>query len=82
MDYYDAVLGLIPLTVAGIAGALFGLGVDLSIGVPVGTVGVIPLIAHAMFVRVPGQRHTGATTADVQSDQPRQTQARQTNTAD
>lgn len=52
-DYYDIVLGLIPLTVAGVAGLLFVFGVDPSLSVATGSVLSVPLLAHALFVRAP-----------------------------
>ena len=53
MDYYDAVLGLIPLTVGSIAVALLWVGVALPVAVSAGSVVAVGLIGHAMFVRTP-----------------------------
>ncbi len=51
--YYDAVLGLIPLVLAGVSGALFVLGLDLTTAVPLASLPVVGLMGHAMFVRAP-----------------------------
>lgn len=51
--YYDVVLGLIPITVAGVAGVLVALGVGASLAVSVGSALSVPLLVHAMFVRAP-----------------------------
>lgn len=51
--YYDLVLGLIPLTLAGVTGVLFAFGVPLSAAIPLSSVVSVGLIGHAMFVRTP-----------------------------
>jgi hypothetical protein len=51
--YYDVVLGLIPLTLAGISGVLSFAGMALSVAIPIAGVVSIALIGHAMFVRTP-----------------------------
>lgn len=51
--YYDVVLGLIPLTLAGITAVLTVLGVSLTTAVPVASVFAVGLVGHAMFVRAP-----------------------------
>ncbi len=53
MNYYDIVLGLIPLSVLGISGTLFGVGVNPPLAVAAGSVVAAGLIGHAMFVRTP-----------------------------
>jgi hypothetical protein len=53
MDYYDLVLGLIPLSIAGISGALLVLGVGLPAAVSAGAVVAAGVVGHAMFVRGP-----------------------------
>jgi hypothetical protein len=53
LDYYDMVLGLIPLSVAGIAGTLLGFGAGLPLAVSVGALFAAGVIGHAMFVRAP-----------------------------
>lgn len=71
--YYDIVLGLIPLTLAGIAGGLTAIGgVPLTTAIPIASVVAVGLIGHAMFVRTPvtpgmpsgGQDATGYGAAD------------------
>lgn len=51
--YYDAVLGLIPLVLAGVSGALLVLGIDMTTAVPIAALPVVGLMGHAMFVRAP-----------------------------
>jgi len=53
MDYYDLVLGLIPLGLATIASTLFLSGVALTGAVAVASAFAAGLIGHAMFVRAP-----------------------------
>ena len=52
-EYYDAVLGLIPVALVGIAGALTIVGVDPTTAVPLGALVSVGLIGHAMFVNGP-----------------------------
>lgn len=52
-SYYDFVLALIPLSLLGVSGALTGVGLDLSLAVPLGATVAAGLIGHAMFVRAP-----------------------------
>ena len=51
--YYDLVLGLIPLALAGITGALVAFGVALTTAIPLASLVSVSLIGHAMFVRTP-----------------------------
>lgn len=51
--YYDIVLGLIPLAMAGITGSLMAVGVSLTVAIPLASVVAVGLIGHAMFVRAP-----------------------------
>lgn len=53
MDYYDLILGLIPVSIAGAAGMVSLLGLGLSIGITVGALVSLALILHALFVRAP-----------------------------
>lgn len=52
-SYYDIVLGLIPITFAGLAGGLSVTGLDRTLAVVVASVAVVLLVGHAMFVRAP-----------------------------
>jgi hypothetical protein len=82
MDYYDLVLGLIPLTAAGTAVTLAGVGVGFPVAVSVGALLSVGLIGHAMFVRAP----TGTAPPDTDAAQPSTgtdaNPARSTNAAD
>lgn len=51
--YYDLVLGLIPLALAGITGALTIAGMALTTAVPVASLVAMALVGHAMFVNAP-----------------------------
>lgn len=52
-DYYDLVLGLIPLALVSITGALTLAGAALTVAVPVASAVAVGLMGHAMFVRAP-----------------------------
>lgn len=51
--YYDVVLGLIPLALAGITGTLTFAGLGLTVAVTVGALVAVLVMGHAMFVRGP-----------------------------
>ncbi len=51
--YYDIVLGLIPLAMAGITGVLVLAGFELTTAIPLASVVAVALIGHAMFVNAP-----------------------------
>lgn len=53
MSYYDAVLGLIPLSLAGLTVAFLFVGFSMSTAVPIASVATVGLMGHAMFVRAP-----------------------------
>lgn len=61
-SYYDLILGLIPLTLFGIAGTLTLLGLQLTLAVPVAATVSVALIGHALFVNEPADA-PGTTTA-------------------
>jgi len=70
--YYDIVLGLIPLAMAGITGSLIVAGVSLTLAIPLASIVAVGLIGHAMFVRAPTDP----------TPQPEPTQSEQFQTAD
>jgi hypothetical protein len=53
MEYYDAVLGLIPITLLGIGGVLSGAGLSFTVAVPIAALVAATLLGHAMFVNGP-----------------------------
>jgi len=57
--YYDVVLGLIPLALAGISGALLWAGLELTMAVSLASVVGLVLVGHAMFVNGPVSSDTG-----------------------
>ncbi|MFP4591114.1 MAG: hypothetical protein ACLFMX_00450 [Halobacteriales archaeon] len=70
-SYYDAILALIPLAIAGLTGALFVAGFSLTHAVPLASTVAALLIGHAMFVRAPTDRFEsppGAVATDVSAD--------------
>ena len=60
MGYYDIVLGLIPLSLAGLTGVLFVAGLSLVVAIGLASVVTVGLMLHAMFVNAPVPR-SGAT---------------------
>lgn len=52
-EYYDIVLGAIPLSLLGISGLLWVVGLSLTVAIPLGAVVSVGLIGHAMFVNGP-----------------------------
>ncbi|MGM0398322.1 MAG: hypothetical protein ACQEQY_04945 [Halobacteriota archaeon] len=52
-DYYDLVLGLIPLALFGVGGGLHVTGLALTNALVVGGLVAAALIGHAMFVNGP-----------------------------
>lgn len=52
-EYYDIVLGAIPISLVAITGSLMAAGLSLTVAVPLGSVVSVGLIGHAMFVNGP-----------------------------
>ncbi|MFB6082795.1 MAG: hypothetical protein ABEJ94_00950 [Halorientalis sp.] len=52
-EYYDYVLGLIPVSVAGISAGLLGAGLASTVAISVALLFAIGLIGHALFVNGP-----------------------------
>lgn len=53
LEYYDYVLGFVPLALVGITGVLRAAGVDLLVAVPVGAAMASLAVGHALFVNGP-----------------------------
>jgi len=53
-QYYDYLLGLIPLALGGITTLLAAVDVSLTVAVPLAATVAVALIGHEMFVRAPG----------------------------
>lgn len=62
IEYYDAVLGLIPLSFLGLSGVLSAAGLSFTVAVPIAALVAAALICHAMFVNAPGDPSLGAPT--------------------
>ena len=56
IGYYDLVLGLVPLTLFGVSGGLYGLGIDLAIAVPLAAAMAAAVIGHGLFVNAPVEK--------------------------
>ncbi|MFB6205687.1 MAG: hypothetical protein ABEJ05_04045 [Haloglomus sp.] len=52
-EYYDFVLGAIPIAAASVATVLFFGGITASIAISLGCMVAAGLVGHAMFVRTP-----------------------------
>lgn len=55
VNYYDLVLALVPLVLAGVTGTLAVADVALTSAVSLGALATLPIIGHAMFVRTPSR---------------------------
>jgi len=53
IGYYDMILGLIPLTLVGVSGTLYGIGLETAIAVPLAAMVAVALVGHALFVKAP-----------------------------
>lgn len=66
-EYYDVVLGLIPIALVGITLTLLGLGLEPTTALLTASLATVGLIGHAMFVRSPvhgARAGSGAGTAN------------------
>jgi len=59
-QYYDYVLGVIPLVLVGLTALLTLVGLDLTAAIPVGAGVAALIIGHALFVNMPTQTTTGS----------------------
>jgi hypothetical protein len=59
-DYYDAVLGLIPVSMAVITGGLLLAGLATTTAVPIGAGTAALVVGHALFVNGPTSAQTPA----------------------
>lgn len=66
--YYDIVLGLIPVSLAGLTALLLVAGMSLSVSIPMASVVTLGLMGHAMFVRSPVDSTAAADTTQHASD--------------
>lgn len=53
VEYYDYVLGLIPIVLAGLSTGLYAIGIGFTIALVAGGASAIALVSHALFVRSP-----------------------------
>jgi len=59
-QYYDYVLGVIPLVLVGLTALLTLVGLDLTAAIPVGAGVAALIIGHALFVNMPTQPTAGS----------------------
>lgn len=57
-DYYDCVLALVPLVLAGVTGVLTVTGMGTTSAISLGALATFPILGHAMFVRTPRKSPT------------------------
>lgn len=53
VGYYDIVLGAVPLALFGVTGGLYGIGVELTLAVPLAAALAAAVIGHGLFVNAP-----------------------------
>lgn len=68
MNYYDLILGLIPLALLGLTGLLTTAGLALTTAVPLAGVVSVGMIGHAMFVRTPSDTAADAVSTGATAD--------------
>jgi predicted CDP-diglyceride synthetase/phosphatidate cytidylyltransferase len=79
-DYYDIVLALIPVSLAGLTALLVSLGMSVSVSIALASTVTLGLIAHAMFINGPTVTQTGSEVgADASADSARHDGNPQTN---
>jgi len=66
-DYYDYVLGFVPLALVGITAVLGAAGVDFPLAVLVGAATASFAVGHALFVNGPVQERLAVDEAPVHS---------------
>lgn len=75
VQYYDFILGLIPLALGGITAVLAAIGLSLTVAVPLAATVAVALIGHGMFVNAPS-------TASTHQSTPAQAETTPLNTSD
>jgi hypothetical protein len=55
VQYYDYVLGVIPLVLVGLTALLSAAGFELTVAIPVGAGVAALIIGHALFINMPTQ---------------------------
>jgi len=68
IGYYDLVLGLVPLSLLGVTGGLYGIGVDLAIAVPLAAALAAGVIGHGLFVNAPVEERPAPEAPGVAAD--------------
>ena len=68
IGYYDLVLGLVPLSLLGVTGGLYGIGVDLAIAVPLAAALAAGVIGHGLFVNAPVEERPAPESPGVAAD--------------
>ena len=68
IGYYDLVLGLVPLSLLGVTGGLYGIGIDLAIAVPLAAALAAGVIGHGLFVNAPVEERPAPEAPGVAAD--------------
>ncbi|MFD1599877.1 hypothetical protein [Halobellus rarus] len=66
-EYYDYVLGLIPLTLFGLTGGLLQTSLALTQALPIAAAVTIGIIGHALFIRPPNGSRAGRRSSENRS---------------
>lgn len=59
VEYYDYVLGLVPLALVGLTALLHVIGVATLVAIPVGATVASLVVGHALFINGPTDRPAG-----------------------
>lgn len=68
IGYYDFVLGLVPVSLLGVSGALLAAGLDLAVAVPLAGAIAAGVIGHGLFVNAPVDGRPAAEAPGVAAD--------------
>ena len=68
-EYYDIILGLIPVSLAGLTALFVAADMSVLLSISLASVATLGLMGHAMFVNAPG-RSTGGANAGQSTEAP------------
>lgn len=69
VNYYDFILGVIPLVLVGFGGGLYVFGLPGQFALAIAGLFALTLMGHALFINAPIDRHDHSRQPD-QSDSP------------
>lgn len=64
VNYYDFILGVIPLVLVGFGGGLYVFGLPGQFALAIAGLFALTLMGHALFINAPIDRHTQSGQAD------------------